>query len=120
MNWYLTVLRKYVDFEGRARRKEFWIFDLVSLIILAILYFIDGAIRPGSDTRILSTAYSLAVFVPGLAVSVRRLHDIGRSGWWYLIVVIPVIGWIAFLIWMIRDSQTATNKWGPNPKLATA
>jgi uncharacterized membrane protein YhaH (DUF805 family) len=120
MNWYIEALKKYADFNGRASRAEYWMFTLISLIIYLFLYLIDKKIMPGSNVQVISSVYYLAVLLPSLAVNVRRLHDIGRSGWWSLIAVIPIIGPIVYLIWLIREGQPAANKWGPNPKMATA
>jgi uncharacterized membrane protein YhaH (DUF805 family) len=112
MNWYIEVLKKYAVFSGRARRKEYWYFVLFNLIIMIILTIIDLAI----DSSILSTLYSLAVLIPSIAVDVRRLHDTNRTGWWLLIGLIPIIGWIVLIIFMVQDSQKGENQYGPNPK----
>jgi uncharacterized membrane protein YhaH (DUF805 family) len=113
MNWYLEVLKKYAVFSGRARRREYWIFCLFNFIIALVLGFVEGLIgSPG----IVGGLYSLAVFVPGLAVSVRRLHDTNRSGWWLLIAFVPIIGAIVLLIFMFQDSQPGNNQFGANPK----
>ena len=119
MSWYIVALKKFAVFQGRARRKEYWYFVLFNVIIGFVLAFIDGLIGTyDMVTRIgfLSVLYSLAVLVPGVAVSVRRLHDTGRSGWWILINFIPIIGVIVFLILTVRDSQPQENQYGPNPK----
>lgn len=119
MSWYLKVLSQYADFAGRARRKEFWMFVLFNTLIGIALSIIDSAIgTPGasSGTGLLGGIYSLALLIPGLAVSVRRLHDIGRSGWWLLLNLIPIIGWIVVLVWDCTDSETGSNQYGPNPK----
>jgi uncharacterized membrane protein YhaH (DUF805 family) len=120
MSWYLEGLKKYADFNGRASRAEFWMFTLISLIISLFLFVIDRRIMPGSGIQVLYTLYSLAVLVPSLAVSVRRLHDTGRSGWWVLVNVIPILGQIAYLAFLLQDSQTAANQYGTSPKMATA
>jgi len=112
MNWYLEVLKKYAVFSGRARRKEYWYFVLFSIIIGIILIIIGRAI----DSSILSTIYSLGVLIPSIAVDIRRLHDTNRTGWWLLIGLIPIIGWIVLLIFMVQDSQKGENQYGPNPK----
>jgi uncharacterized membrane protein YhaH (DUF805 family) len=115
MDVYLGVLRKYVEFSGRAKRREYWTFVLINLVISLILSFIDRSLGFASaDTGIglLSGIYSLAVFLPSLAVMVRRLHDTGRSGWWVLIGLIPFIGWIVLLIFALLDS-TGDNEYGP-------
>ncbi|NTU43152.1 MAG: DUF805 domain-containing protein [Nitrospirales bacterium] len=114
MNWYLEVLKKYAQFVGRARRKEYWFFYLINLIISIALAVIDS--MTGYD--VLLFIYSLAVFIPGLAVAVRRLHDTARSGWWLLIALVPVIGLIVLLVFMIQDSEPGRNPYGPNPKAA--
>jgi uncharacterized membrane protein YhaH (DUF805 family) len=116
MNWYLKVLRNYVNFTGRARRKEYWMFVLISLLITIALVFIDtGGKEPEPDQFLLiSTLYSIAVFLPTLAVIVRRLHDTGRTGWWILIGIIPLLN-LVLLVFMCLDSD-AENKYGPNPK----
>ena len=119
MIWYLQVLKKYAVFSGRARRKEYWIFVLINGIIGFVLGFIEGlvGIAPGIDYSVLAGLYSLAVLIPSLAVSVRRLHDTGRSGWWLLIGFVPLIGAIVLLVYMLSDSQAGTNQYGPSPKL---
>jgi uncharacterized membrane protein YhaH (DUF805 family) len=116
MNWYLEVLKKYAVVSGRARRSEYWYFVLFNLIIFIILTIIDYAI----NSAILSTIYSLAVLIPSIAVAVRRLHDTNRTGWWLLIGLIPIIGFIVLLIFMVQDSQKGENQYGPNPKGAAA
>jgi len=120
MNWYLEVLKKYAEFNGRARRKEYWMFFLISTVISIILAVIDsftGTISEEAGLGLLSGIYALAVLIPGLSVTVRRLHDTDRSGWWILIGLIPVIGGIALLIFMVLDSTPGGNQYGPNPKV---
>jgi len=117
MNWYIEVLKKYAVFTGRARRKEYWMFFLVNLIIGLVLAIIEGMLgSPG----ILGLLYSLAVLIPAIAVGVRRLHDTNRSGWWLLIGLIPVIGAIVLIIFFVQDSQPGDNEYGPNPKTVVA
>ena len=116
MNWYLGVLKKYAVFGGRARRKEYWMFVLFNVLITLALGIVEGIVLPGSS--VLPGLYSLAVLVPGLAVSVRRLHDTGRTGWWVLISLVPIIGAIVLLVFMVLDSQPGENAFGPNPKAA--
>ncbi|MEM9777168.1 MAG: DUF805 domain-containing protein [Chloroflexota bacterium] len=121
MNWYLKVLKQYFDFKGRARRKEYWMFTLFNLIILAALSVIDFAVL-GADVEtggmILYPLYALIVFIPSLAVGIRRLHDSGRSGWYMFTVFIPVIGSLVLIYFLVQDSEAGDNKWGPNPKKA--
>ncbi len=112
MNWYLKCLKQYADFNGRARRTEYWMFWLINTVVGFILGFIDGFL----GLMLLSVIYSLAMIIPGLAVVVRRLHDVGKSGWMYFIVLIPIIGFIWMLILLFTDSQPGSNKWGENPK----
>ena len=117
MNWYLEVLKKYAVFNGRARRKEYWMFFLFNLIILLVIGFVEGLFgSPG----IIGVLYSLAILIPGIAVSVRRLHDTGRSGWWLLIGFIPLLGVIVLLVFMVLDSKPGENQYGANPKTETA
>ena len=124
MNYYLMVLKKYAVFDGRAQRAEYWYFFLFNIIISIILSILGKAIgvfnitigTVGSEINILSLLYSLAVLIPGLAVSVRRLHDVSKSGWMILISLIPLIGTIWILVLTIRDSTPGENKYGPNPK----
>ena len=119
MNWYLQALKKYADFNGRARRREYWFFVLFNIIISIVLTVCDvvlGTYNAAASIGILTGIYTLAVLIPGIAVSVRRLHDTGRSGWWLLIVLVPLIGWIVLLIFMLIDSQPGQNAYGPSPK----
>jgi uncharacterized membrane protein YhaH (DUF805 family) len=122
MNWYVAVLKKYAEFTGRARRKEYWMFALFNFLICVVLVVIDskGGMMNPMGLGVLSGLYSLAVFVPSLAVSVRRLHDTDRSGWWLLILLLPLIGLIVFLVFMLLDSQPGENRHGPSPKAAAA
>ena len=113
MNWYLKCWKQYADFTGRARRTEYWMFTLVNFLISFLLNLVLVGTFLGLSFYYI---YSLAIFIPSLAVCVRRLHDVGRSGWWYLIGLIPVIGWILLIVWFCTDSQPGANKWGENPK----
>ncbi|QDV19629.1 Inner membrane protein YhaI [Gimesia panareensis] len=120
MNWYLTVIKKYAEFSGRARRKEYWMFALMNFLI-SILISIVGGLIGKSDGLIavsLSGVYALFILLPSLAVTVRRLHDTNKTGWWILITFVPLIGPIVLLIFMIIDSDPDTNAYGPNPKQA--
>lgn len=123
MSWYIEVLKKYAVFGGRARRKEYWYFVLFNLIISIILAIVDnvtGSFSAEAGMGLLGGLYMLAVLIPGIAVSVRRLHDTDRSGWWLLIVLVPLIGAIVLIIFMVLDSSPGENQYGPNPKEATA
>jgi uncharacterized membrane protein YhaH (DUF805 family) len=116
--YYTGVLRKYVDFSGRARRAEYWFFVLVSLLISVALQIVEAILGIGGGGGILSGLYGLAVLLPSLAVLCRRLHDTNRSGWWILIALIPIVGVIVLIIFAVQDSDPGTNKYGPNPKEA--
>lgn len=123
MKWYVKVLKQYADFSGRARRKEYWMFFLVNLIISFAIGFVSGFIGGVSQDPTLASAlmipsilYSLAVLIPSIAVGVRRLHDTNRSGWWLLISLVPVIGAIVLIVFFVQDSQAGSNQYGENPK----
>ncbi len=120
-NWYMQALRKYAVFSGRARRREYWFFVLFYVLISIGLAIIDAVagLRIG-EVGLLQGLYGLAVLIPGLAVAVRRLHDTGRTGWWLLIILIPLIGAIVLLVFMFLDSEPGENKYGPSPKVAGA
>ncbi len=118
MEWYISVIKKYVTFEGRARRKEYWIFFLFNLIFSIAASILDRLFHTMSaqGTGLISSLYSLFVLLPGIAVAIRRLHDISKSGWYILIGLIPIIGWIWCIILLATDSDPGANKYGPNPK----
>ena len=118
MKWYFAVLSKYAVLNGRASRTEYWMFTLLSVIIVFVLAVINvsAGIFPETEQPVLVSLYGLATVIPSTAVTVRRLHDTGRSGWWYLIVLIPIIGSIVYLVWTVQDSHPGENKYGPNPK----
>ncbi len=116
MQWFMEALRKYADFSGRSRRKEYWFFVLFYLIIYLVLAIVDTVILGSEGIGLLTTLFALAMLIPGIAVSVRRLHDTGRSGWWILIGFIPLIGVIVLLVFYFQDSQPGQNDYGPNPK----
>ncbi|ULQ48128.1 DUF805 domain-containing protein [Flagellatimonas centrodinii] len=119
MNWYLGVLKQYAVFSGRARRREYWMFTLFNIIAAVVLSAIDGVFGSFSaeaGVGLLSGLYLLAVLLPSIGVSIRRLHDTGRSGWWLLLVLVPVVGPLIVLVFMVLDSQAGSNDYGPNPK----
>ncbi|MXW06213.1 MAG: DUF805 domain-containing protein [Gemmatimonadetes bacterium] len=125
MHWYIDVLKKYAVFEGRARRKEYWLFFLFSVVIVTILTVIDEFMGlkfelGGENLGFLSTLYYLGIAIPYLAVIVRRLHDTDRSGWWILISLIPLIGGIILLVFTIIEGTKGENRFGPDPKAETA
>ena len=110
-----SVFGKYATFSGRARRSEYWYFFLFNAIINIVLNTLYGATNSTIFTALIGL-YSLVALVPGFAVSWRRLHDIGRSGAYYLFILIPLVGAIILLVWMCKDSQPGINQYGPNPK----
>jgi len=119
MNWYLEVIKKYAVFEGRARRKEFWFFVLFYLIIYIVLSWIDGIMGISIGIvgiGLLSGLFALAMIIPEIAVTIRRLHDTDRSGWWWLIALIPIIGTIWLIVLMVFDGTSGDNQYGPDPK----
>ncbi|NJM32735.1 MAG: DUF805 domain-containing protein [Limnobacter sp.] len=119
MNWYLEVLRKYAKFSGRARRREYWQFVLFNLLALLGLLIVDLLLNetlPAWGGLFLVLAYSAFTLIPSLAVNVRRLHDVGLNGYWIFLAIIPVLGSLLLLIFMIKNSQPGSNRFGPNPK----
>ncbi|MDD7939999.1 DUF805 domain-containing protein [Actinomycetospora lutea] len=126
MQWYLKVLKQYVDFGGRARRTEFWMFVLFNAIAYILLALIDVLIGTASFAAtgtgfqfgggLLSGLYSLAVLLPSLAVAVRRLHDTDRTGWWLLIALVPLVGGIVLLVFYCIEGTRGANQYGPDPK----
>ncbi len=118
MKYALMALKKYAVFSGRSRRSEYWYFILFSTIISFILTFVDLIISQGTQMNfvVFQALFGLFVVIPGLAVLVRRLHDIGKSGWWMLILLIPIGGYILLLVWLATNSQPGVNQYGPNPK----
>lgn len=123
MEWYLAAWKKYAVFSGRSRRKEYWDFVLLNSLASIILSIIDSNIGASINTDygigigILSSLFSLAILVPNLAVSVRRLHDTNHSGWWLFLGLIPLLGGIVLLVFYLTDSQPGDNQYGPNPKV---
>jgi len=121
MEWYLAVLRDYATFSGRARRKEYWMFALFNMIFAIVAMVLDnvlGIAMAEIGYGPIYGLYAVAMLVPGLAVGVRRLHDVGKSGWMMLIALIPIIGAIWLLVLMVSDSNPGENQYGLNPKEA--
>jgi uncharacterized membrane protein YhaH (DUF805 family) len=122
VSWYLEALKKYAVFSGRSRRMEYWYFVLFNIIVAVVLSLIDrltGTFSAASNIGLLSGIYALAVLIPTLAVTVRRLHDIDRTGWWILINLIPLIGTIVLLVFELTPGTPGSNRFGPDPKQAT-
>lgn len=118
--YFREVLRKYSIFTGRSRRKEYWYYFIVNVLIAIGLSIIGSILKSLLGTDVIGNAmgiiFTLALLVPGTAVTIRRLHDTGRSGWWILISLIPFVGAIILLVLLAADSQPGENKYGPNPK----
>lgn len=111
MNYYLLVLKKYAVFSGRSRRAEYWYFALFNFIVASLLGLIEGVlgIAPGTDESLLANIYQLAVFIPSIAVAIRRMHDVNKSGWFLLI---PIYN----LILLVTDGSKGDNEYGSDPK----
>ncbi|MEU1481537.1 DUF805 domain-containing protein [Streptomyces sp. NPDC005760] len=116
MSWFIEVLKKYAVFSGRARRKEYWMFVLFATIIYAVFLVISLVAKQPLIVFVPIVAFLL----PGLAVTARRLHDTGRSGWWILFQFVPLAGPITLFVFSLLDGEPGDNKYGPNPKLAPA
>ena len=124
MEWYLKVMRdNYANFSGRARRKEYWMFVLVQTIVMIGLMILDSVLGLDFELQGISIGYGylyligiIVHFIPSLAVLVRRLHDVGKSGWFYFIFLIPIIGVLWLLVLYCTEGQKEDNKWGPDPK----
>ena len=123
MDLMFAPLRKFADFNGRARRSEYWLFFLFYMVVSFVLGIIGGMVmgpadptNPFGGANILGLIWGLAMLVPSLAVGVRRLHDTDRSGWWLLIGLIPIIGFIVLIIFYVLDGTPGSNKFGPDPK----
>ncbi|GGR68743.1 hypothetical protein GCM10010269_04350 [Streptomyces humidus] len=116
MHWYVDVLKKYAVFSGRARRQEYWMFTLFNVIVAVVLAIVGAVI----GSNVLNIIYTLAVLLPGLGVAVRRLHDTGKSGWWLLIGLIPLVGAIILIVFLASEGKREPNQYGPDPKLAPA
>lgn len=120
-----TVKNKYADFNGRATRSEYWYFVLFYFIISFVVRIVDiYLVNPqlnltpeaAMQGTVLTGIFTLALLLPQIGVSIRRLHDTGRSGWWYLLILIPILGWLVLIYFYTIDSQSGTNAYGPNPK----
>ncbi len=129
MNYYIEAFRKYAVFEGRSTRSEYWYFFLFNFLVAFVLSFLFGFVGgffagfSGASNKGLETlielplvAYMFFALVPSLAVGVRRLHDIGLSGWWLLLYFLPFFGGIALIVMYCLDSEAGSNRFGPNPK----
>jgi len=123
MNYYLKVIQNYANFSGRARRSEYWYFTLFNLFAIISTAILDRLFGTTFDMGFgpspygyITILYYFFILIPSLAVFVRRLHDVGKSGWFILISLIPLIGAIWLLVLVLTDSDTGDNEYGPNPK----
>ena len=123
MRYYLDALSNYWNFSGRSRRREYWYFVLFNVLFALLLMAVDVAIGLNGfmgDYGLLQGLYLLAVLIPSMAACVRRLHDTGHSGLWILIAAIPILGPIVLLLFLVRDSEGGSNRYGRNPKARAA
>ena len=111
MEYFIAAIKKYVEFNGRACRREYWMFVLFYVIFYLVLAVIDSLV----GTPLFTFIYSLGLLLPCISIAARRLHDTGRSGWWQLIALIPILGLIILIVFLVQDSHE-NNKYGPNPK----
>jgi len=129
MEWMLLPLRRYAEFSGRSRRKEFWLFFLFQILVSTAIGIVFG--RPTYETSagflgvstfynstggVVQNLFGLAMLIPSLAVSVRRLHDIDRSGWFLLLLFVPILGWFTLFVMYCLDGNRGYNRFGPDPK----
>lgn len=117
MEWMILPFRRFAEFTGRSRRQEFWMFTLLSIIaaIAAALVDLMFGFGPESNGPV-GIVVSLAFLIPSISVSIRRLHDVDRSGWWLLLALIPILGWIVLIVWNCTDGTRGTNRYGADPK----
>lgn len=122
MNWYLKVLKQYFDFNGRARRKEYWMYTLFNVVALVVAMILDNVLGLAGDIGYgpIYGLYALATLLPSLGVCVRRLHDTDKSGWWVLIGLVPLIGAIVLLVFMVMEGTRGDNRFGADPKAGDA
>ena len=116
---YIKILKQYGDFKTRSTIKEFWIFNLLSVLISLTFTVIESSLnfKFVGNIGILTTLYSIFIFIPSLSLSVRRLHDVGKSGWTILFIIVPIVGIVWLLALFCRDTMPERNKWGENPTL---
>ena len=131
MEWMILPLKRYFDFGGRSRRKEYWMFVLFTVIAGIAAAIVDNLLGYGSSFRYatsdavgagvsssgpVNAIVSLGLFIPSLSVAFRRLHDTDRSAWWLLLVFVPILGWIALLVFYCQEGTRGPNRFGPDPK----
>ena len=123
MKWYLMALKNYATFKGRARRKEYWMFVLFNMIFASIAMILDNLLGLTFEVQgqsagygYLYLAYGLFAFIPGVSLLVRRLHDVNKSGWFYWIVLIPIVGAIWLIVLLVKEGTSGNNDYGQDPK----
>ena len=119
MNFFIEGIKNYANFSDRATRQQYWMFYLFYILITVALTFLDMAVGlydPMTAMGLFSTIFTLALLIPSIAILARRLHDIGRSGWWILLIIIPLLGILVLFVMTLLDSESATNKWGESTK----
>lgn len=119
MDWFIYALRRYNDFNGRSRRREYWLYVLFYILLAIGAHFLDSLFGFADVGEVYGPIYTLFVIImvlPSIAVAVRRLHDIGKSGWWIFVGFVPVIGFIWLLIYFVREGTIGPNQYGPDPK----
>lgn len=119
MEWFIYALRRYNDFNSRSRRREYWLFVLFYILLGIGAHFLDSLFGFADVGQVYGPIYSLYIIImllPSIAVAVRRLHDIDKSGWWLFIGFIPIIGFIWLLIYFLREGTYGSNQYGPDPK----
>jgi uncharacterized membrane protein YhaH (DUF805 family) len=112
MEHFTAAIQQYANFEGRNTRTQYWMYMLFYLIFYVVCSIVDRVI----GTMIITLIFSLGLLVPSIAVATRRLHDTGRSGWWQLIALIPLLGTIVLIVFLAQDTTPSDNEYGPNPK----
>ena len=118
MGWFISVVKNF-SFKGRARRKEYWMFVLFTVLVTALLMFADERLdffSENNDPDILTLIFLLMIVIQALAVSVRRMHDTGRTGWWLLIQFVPYIGTVIWFVLSVLNGKEGENRYGPDPK----
>ncbi|MFT6274111.1 MAG: uncharacterized membrane protein YhaH (DUF805 family) [Halioglobus sp.] len=112
MQYFTNALKKYADFSGRATRQEYWMYILFYMVFYIVLAMVGGVL----GLSILTTVFSLGLLVPTISLAARRLHDTGRTGWWQLLSLVPIVGSIVLIVFLVQDSHD-DNPYGPNPKM---
>ncbi|MEA3009292.1 MAG: hypothetical protein QOJ91_984 [Sphingomonadales bacterium] len=119
MEWATLPLKRYAEFSGRSRRKEYWMYTLLVIVVAIVLSVIENLLGLGGMVGpygLLTSLFLLATLVPSIAVGIRRLHDTGRSGWWLLIALVPFVGGIVLLVFYCLEGNNGPNEYGPDPK----